>query len=80
MAVKLALDGWSRVAIPSLPGASRLGINGCNLSGICNHPGPQGAAGGTEGEKSNQQPPGVHGLKDLFTYNRADLDRLWRLR
>jgi hypothetical protein len=53
MAVKLASDGWSGVAIPSLPGASRLGINDCNLSGICNHPGPQGAAGGTEGEKSN---------------------------
>jgi|UniRef100_UPI00404B962C hypothetical protein len=80
MAVKLASDGWSRVAIPSLPGASRLGINDRDLSGICNHPGPQGAAGGTEGEKSNQQPPGVHELKELFTNNRADLDCLWRLR
>jgi hypothetical protein len=53
MALKLASDRWLRVAIPSLPGASRLGINDCNLSSIGNHPGPQGAAGGTEGEKSN---------------------------
>ena len=74
MALKLDSDGWLRVAIPSLPGASRLGINDCNLSSIGNHPGPQGAAGGTEGEKSNQQSPGVHGLKDLFTNNRPDLD------
>jgi hypothetical protein len=53
MAVKLASDGWLRFAIPSLPGASRLGINDCDISGIGNHPGPQGAASGTKSEKSN---------------------------
>lgn len=78
MAVKLASDGWLHVANPSLPGVSSLGVNDCDFSGIGNHPGPKGAAGCAKSEKSNQQMPVVHGLKDLFTYNRADVAGLGR--
>lgn len=78
MAVKLASDGWLHVANPSLPGVSSLGVNDCDFSGIGNHPGPKGAAGCAKSEKSNQQVPVIHGLKDLFTYNSAVLAGLGR--
>jgi hypothetical protein len=49
------------VLLPSLPRRRVLGEG----------PGPEGAAGGAEGEKGKQQAFGVHGLQQFFIKPRA---------